>query len=95
MNAWQKIEQLGGRTLHTIGKARKFTLDIVRPAYLVVIPDGGDPRLIRRGVMERAAAIRSAEGPLTRARLVAEFPGSRNSSYIVAIVEELAKASEA
>jgi hypothetical protein len=89
MDAWQLIQQLQRRTLHTIDRGSAFTVDVVRPEYLVVIPDGCDPRIIRRRTLERAACIRGATDALIRAQLQEEFPGNQNTSYILAIVEEI------
>ena len=89
MNVWEQVRLLLDRPLRTLDRRREFRIDVVRDSYAVVIPHGGEARLIRRQTIEQAAAMRAAAENLSRAQLQEAIPSTPNASYILAIVEEI------
>ncbi len=87
MDTWEQIRHLVGRTLTTSDRGSPFTVDVVRDGYLVVLPDGRQPRLILRRAVDDAAALAAGNEELTLAQLRREFPKDRSLSYILAILQ--------
>ena len=89
---WDQVRDLEGSTLFTLHRNKPFDVDEVRDDEILVIPHDGKRKrrkILRRNI-EIAVGLNIPKENL-RKRVQQEFPDNQNSSYIAAIVSEVAR----
>ena len=91
---WEKVQQLEGKTLHTLSLQKPFKIDKVTTILVRLVPQEGKQkrRTIRRDGIEHIAGL-GLQQDVLRKRVQQEYPESQNTSYYAAIVHEIAKPS--
>jgi hypothetical protein len=92
MSIWEQVGNLEGETLKTATRRNLFKIDVVREAYLVIIPRDHEPRLILRKDFEIAAKVKPPYGKDGLSCLRAAMPRHQHLSYILAIIRQIARA---
>jgi hypothetical protein len=85
---WSKVQGLTGQTLMTDSRGKKFQIVSVSADWVTLVPKEGNgtPRPIRRADLEAVSRLNLGMNELTPSRIQEELPGTRNSSYIAAIL---------
>lgn len=93
---WERVRRLEGETLATLQQGKPFTVVEVRDDCVLVRPEdgGGAVRSVRRDRVEHVAGLGLAADELAH-RVRQEYPDSRNTSYIAAIVSATTPADAA
>lgn len=88
---WSHVRTLNGRTLRTTVQGKEFRITSVSESFITLVPTSGNktPRPIPRSEIERLLALGLRRHELTPQRVREEFPASRNSSYLSAILQAI------
>lgn len=91
---WAAIQALDGETIMTVGRGdagRGHVFTVTRPTetQIVVAPERGEPRLIRRQTFADALALDVPADQLRPVMLKAVPSQRATASYVVAILREL------
>jgi len=71
---WYRVEQLQGKTLHTLIQRKEFQVVSVEPDLLEVLPRNGKRRRVERRRIEEVAEMRLDQDGLSPGRLSRDFP---------------------
>ena len=82
---WPHLQSLHGHTLHTLGRSKPFTVEIVTDAYLEIhVHDGGKTRKILRCDLDPFWRRLVEHGELSKHELAGVY--TFNSSYAAALL---------
>ncbi len=89
MDVWRAIEQLEGRTLHTLDRNNAFDVGAVAEGYVIVCPHAsGKERRIGRDEIEPTYQELATRGMIERADIRERY-SNFNPAYVAAILAAL------